>query len=77
MKCAECSNSATRDVGNPKSDANRKAMVRAGFVACVKSFAAATFKPAMTERECKDFEPLDADKAAARRKFFEAGGVRS
>ncbi len=70
MNCATCTNSATRDTSSPKADASRKAMVRAGMVACTLKNGGATYLHATRERQCAQFAPMDADKAAARLKFF-------
>ena len=70
MNCATCTNSATRDTSSPKADASRKALVRAGMVACLLKNGGATYLHATRERECAQFAPMDADKAAARLKFF-------
>ncbi len=77
MNCCTCSRSATRDTEHPKNDASRKAMARAGFVACLEMNKGATYQHATKERQCAKYEPLPEDKAAARVKFFNAGGVRS
>jgi hypothetical protein len=72
MNCCTCSRSATRDTSSPKADSARKAMVRAGFVACLEMNKGATYQHATKERECAKYVPLDADKAKARVEFFGA-----
>ncbi len=72
MNCCTCSRSATRDTEHPKNDASRKAMARAGFVACLETLGGSTYLPATKERQCAKYEPLPEEKAAARVKFFGA-----
>lgn len=64
MPCLTCGKSALRHPDNPKTDAARRVMAKVGFVCCLDSPNAATFKP--LNQTCPSFVEADPETVTSR-----------